>query len=138
MIENLTINKTKQGNFQYCLQDLPVVINVTIDKNSCRIFIKSKEVTAQEINPNATSKHVFYLTSVKKQEYEILCESLIHTIRLLTINMTLEEALLAIYKKYNPTPVKKEANIKEEVLRLKDEINVINDKLNKLYVLMEE
>lgn len=137
MIGNVKINKTESGNFQYCLKDLPVIINVSITKNSCRIFIKSKEIIADKINPNATSKHVFYLTSVKKAEYEILCESLIHTIRLLTINMNLEEALTAIYEKYNPTPIKKEVDIKEEVLKLKKEIKVIDEKLNRLYGLME-
>ena len=121
-MENVEITQSKKGNPKYILSDIPMAIRVMIDtENSCRVFMQSKEVDYSKIT-GSDSAHELYITSVKKDEYPVLCKSLINHVRsLINRDISLQDCLDEIYHQYRT-----EEETKKEVFNLQKEFKELS------------
>lgn len=131
-VENVEITKTNTGNPKYTLLDIPMAIRVMVDtERSCRIFMSSKEVDYKKITDKGTG-YDLYIASVKKEEYPILCKSLINQVRsLVKQRVSLQDCFNEIYHQYRT-----EEETKKEVFDLQKEfkeLSVLKKEFDKKY-----
>lgn len=131
-MENVEIEETRTGNPKYKLLDIPMAIRVMVDtKRSCRVFMTSRDVDYKKITDKGTG-HDLYITSVNKEEYPILCKSLINQVRsLVKQGVSLQDCFNEIYHQYRT-----EEETKKEVFDIQKEfkeMSVLKKEFDKKY-----